>query len=96
MRKLVRKIIDHFLLCTCFDSLKAQTVYPEPMVDQSNVSAAPDAQSFHNYGNEPSALYEGLPAINIPIYSVLCGSLSLPISISYNYSGLYPCRKPVG
>lgn len=72
---------------------QGQTVYPEPMVDQSNVSAAPDAQSFENYGNEPTALFEGLPAISIPIYQVRCGSLNMPISLSYNYSGLYPMQE---
>jgi len=36
------------------------------------------------------ALYEGLPSISIPVYEVKCGSLSVPISLSYNYSGLQP------
>ncbi len=43
-------------------------------------------------GNEPVSLFEGTPAISIPIYTIKCGSLSLPISLSYNFNGLFPLQ----
>src|SRR6266436_3022894 len=93
MRNSVIKFAIVISLTIGYNTLKAQTVYPEPMVDQSSVSAGPDAQSFQTYGNEPTALYEGLPAIGIPIYNVKCGSLSMPVSLSYNFSGLSPMQE---
>ena len=93
MRKLNLKFIILFI--TVFHELPAiaQTpAYPAPMLNQSIVSPAPDAQSMESYGSTPVALYEGLPGISIPIYQIRCGSLSLPISISYNYNGLSPIQ----
>ena len=72
--------------------IKAQTVYPEPMVNQSYVSGSPNAEATATYGNNPAALYLGLPSINIPVYKINCGSLSLPISLSYDYNGLNPLQ----
>jgi hypothetical protein len=66
--------------------------YPEPSVDQSTMPSSPNAQGFQAYGNEPVALFEGTPSISIPIYVVKCGALSLPISLSYNYTGLFPLQ----
>jgi len=37
-------------------------------------------------------MYLGMPAINIPVYTVKCGSLTAPISLSYNYNGLNPLQ----
>jgi YD repeat-containing protein len=81
------------LVISWIPQVQGQTpTYPESMVDQSYIPPSPNAQSFQSYGNEPVALYEGVPAINIPIYGLKCGSLSLPISLSYNYNGLYPLQ----
>jgi hypothetical protein len=66
--------------------------YPEPSMNQSFVPPSPNAQAFAMYNNDPVALYEGTPAIAIPIYTVKCGSLTLPISLSYNYNGLFPLQ----
>jgi YD repeat-containing protein len=91
-------IIFRLILIICIllltDSIvKAQSpTYPEPVVDQSYIPVSPNAQGIQTYGNEPVALYEGVPAINLPIYEVKCGSISLPISLSYNYNGLFPMQ----
>lgn len=54
-----------------------------------NVSiASPTAASLGKYGDYPVSYNTGLPQINIPIYTVKAGSLSLPISLSYHASGL--------
>jgi YD repeat-containing protein len=77
--------------CLIFIPGFSQSVpYPAAPLDQSFIPPSPNAQGFQTYGNTPMALYEGLPAISIPIYEVKCGSLSVPISLSYNYAGLQP------
>ncbi|HEY5370683.1 MAG TPA: hypothetical protein VIJ75_16990 [Hanamia sp.] len=70
----------------------AQTLYPDPVVNESYVSSSPEAQAMENYGTTPTTLYLGLPAINVPLYQISCGSLSMPISLNYDYNGLYPLQ----
>ncbi|MBS1509563.1 MAG: hypothetical protein JST86_01885 [Bacteroidetes bacterium] len=50
--------------------------------------ASPSAAALGKYGDIPVSYHTGLPQINIPIYSVTAGPLSLPISVSYHASGL--------
>jgi YD repeat-containing protein len=92
MRKRIYNILTIVILSFNNSAANAQTQYPEPVVNQSYVPSGPEAQSMQDYGNNPTALYEGLPAISIPIYQVKCGSLSMPISLAYNYNGLYPLQ----
>jgi hypothetical protein len=71
---------------------KAQQTYPEPILDQSYVPPSPNGQAWLSFANDPVSLFEGTPAISIPIYVVNCGSLSMPIALSYNYNGLFPTQ----
>ncbi|HLK28702.1 MAG TPA: DUF5977 domain-containing protein [Puia sp.] len=66
--------------------------YPAPMVDLSSISGSPNASGFETSGNTSFSLSTGLPSVNIPVYEIKCGSLSLPISLSYYYSGLQPLQ----
>jgi hypothetical protein len=75
-----------------YNNVNAQTTYPWSSVNQSYAPPSPNAQAFQSDGNDPVALYGGLPSISIPIYTVKCGSLTLPISLSYSYSGLNPLQ----
>jgi hypothetical protein len=72
----------------------AQT-YPEQSPSQSYIPPSPNSQAIASYGADPVALYNGTPAISLPVYTIKCGSLTVPITLSYNYNGLYP-RMPVG
>ncbi len=49
---------------------------------------SPDVESLGRYGEYPVDYYHGLPNINIPLYNIVAGSLSLPISLSYHASGI--------
>lgn len=74
--------------------LQAQTTsYPQSPVNQSYIPPSPNAASFQAYGDLPVALYAGTAAVNLPVYEVKCGSLSLPISLSYNYNGFFPLQE---
>jgi len=98
----MKKIATNRLLCQVllflvvfFSFAKGfgQTIpYPAPASDPSFVPPSPNAQAFQVFGSTPVSLYEGLPAVSFPVYEVKCGSLSLPITLSYNYSGLYPLQ----
>jgi len=69
----------------------AQT-YPEQPVNQSYTAPSPNSEAIQLYGDDPVALYNGTPSISLPVYTVKCGSLSVPITLSYNYSGLFPLQ----
>jgi len=57
--------------------------------------ASPTAASLAKFGDIPVSRHTGIPEISIPIYDVKCGSLSLPISMSYHASGL-KAMEPAG
>ncbi len=49
---------------------------------------SPTAAEFAKYGEIPVSYYTGTPNIEIPIYSISSGQLSLPINLSYHSSGI--------
>jgi hypothetical protein len=83
-----------FVASACITTMTfAQSIpYPAASLNQSLIPPSPNAQGFQIYGNTPVSLYTGLPNIGMPIYEVRCGSLSVPISLSYNYSGMVPLQ----
>jgi hypothetical protein len=53
-------------------------------------SPSPDVAATATYGIVPVALYTGTPQVSFPIYTVKAGSLTVPVSLDYNYNGLRP------
>lgn len=49
---------------------------------------SPTAASLGKYGDFPIGYHTGTPNIDIPLYTVKAGKLSLPVSLSYHASGL--------
>jgi YD repeat-containing protein len=49
---------------------------------------APNAASLARFGDIPVSNYTGTPEIDIPIYTIREGPLSVPISVSYHASGI--------
>lgn len=58
------------------------------------IPASPTAHSFHQYGDVPVTLFNGLPNISIPLMEVGDRDLRLPISLSYHASGINPEQHP--
>lgn len=56
--------------------------------DLVKIPNSPEAQAFARYGNTPVNLYTGSPDVNLPIHTLQGRELSLPISLSYDASGL--------
>lgn len=52
------------------------------------IPPSPNAQSFLKYGDFPVSNYLGIPNIDIPLYNISLKDISVPISISYNSSGI--------
>lgn len=62
--------------------LHAQTDLPKV------VSPAPEAASLGKFADIPVGLYNGIPEISIPIYSIPVNGQSIPISVSYHAGGI--------
>ncbi len=87
--KVFSSLIFFAFVCNPTLKLSGQASYPTPKLDASLLPSSPNAQSSLAVGN---SLYEGTPNLNLPVYNVKCGSLSLPISLGYSYSGFYPLQ----
>lgn len=48
---------------------------------------SPNAAAMAKYGEIPVGYFTGIPNINIPLYSIRSGNLSLPLSLSYHAGG---------
>ncbi|WP_298537760.1 hypothetical protein [uncultured Algibacter sp.] len=59
-----------------------QTQLPDLMPNSPNVEA------MQQYGNYPVGHYTGIPSINIPLYVIKSGDITVPISLSYHASGI--------
>lgn len=52
------------------------------------IPPSPEAQAFMRYGEYPVDYSTGVPKIDMPIYEIKSGKLSLPVSLSYHASGI--------
>jgi hypothetical protein len=52
------------------------------------IPPSPEAQSFMRYGEIPVDPSTGVPDIQIPLYQITSGKLSLPVSLTYHASGI--------
>ncbi len=58
------------------------------MEDLVKVPTSPEAQAFTKYGNTPVNLFTGSPDINIPIVSLKGREIEVPVSLTYDASGI--------
>lgn len=54
----------------------------------------PEAAELGKYGQIPVSYFNGLPEISIPIYTVQCKNLQVPISLTYHAGGNKPDDHP--
>ena len=83
MNKNFRLIFLIFLPIFCFSRDMPKIIQPTPEV--ANLS---------RYANVPVSLYTVKPQIEFPLYTLKCGNLELPISLSYHASGLKVDEEP--
>ncbi len=77
-----------FIIVFACTSVKAQ------WVPYSQTIPSPNASSLGLYGELPVSYFTGVPDISVPLYTVKGKKISLPISLSYNASGLRPEVHP--
>lgn len=58
------------------------------MAKQQFLPASPDAAASGKFGELPVSMNTGVPNISIPFYEIKEGNLILPVSFSYNASGI--------
>jgi len=56
--------------------------------EHPSVPQSPEVAAFQKYGNNPVDLYTGTPSIGIPIYVFEGVEIKIPISLSYDASGI--------
>ncbi|QKJ32454.1 hypothetical protein HQ865_22710 [Mucilaginibacter mali] len=88
LRALMRSPLRMLLLTLLLDIglVRAQST-TSPSVTKV-IPPSPEAQSFMRYGEIPVDPSTGVPDIQVPLYQVNSGKLSLPVSITYHASGI--------
>src|SRR6266542_4018463 len=79
--KAYRSLKVFLLLLLITEVITAQNTLPQV------IPTTPHANSLFKYIDYPVDYSTGLPQINIPLYEIKSGELSVPISISYHSSG---------
>lgn len=83
---MMKKII---LVCTLFLSCLAYGQLDLPELSAFvEVPNSPEAAAFTKYGNVPVSYYTGKPEVSVPIYTISGREISVPISLSYDASGI--------
>lgn len=83
-----------FVLFICNLYVTAQTTDSQVFDYQSEVSKlvnipnSPESQAFTKYGDVGVSLYTGVPDINVPVHVIKGRELDLPISLTYDASGI--------
>lgn len=80
MRKLVAFLITGLLINTCFSQ--------QDITLKNIIPPSPEASAFIKQGKYQVGTYTGRPDISIPVFEISTNSLSVPISLSYDASGV--------
>lgn len=64
--------------------------FPRPQVS----TQSPNAAGINVFGEVPVSIYTGIPQINIPLYTLEEGKISVPISLNYHAAGVRPNQHP--
>jgi len=94
MQNLLKAVTVFFLSCGLLLPVEtsAQQTFPQPILIQGFVPPSPNAEVYVQHSSLPVGLYRGVQTIVVPVYTLKCGALSLPVSLSYNYNGLFPLQ----
>ncbi|WP_316633066.1 DUF5977 domain-containing protein [uncultured Flavobacterium sp.] len=78
MKKILLLVAHISLSIMCCNAQEMPTIMPP----------SPTAASLGSYGQVPLGLFTGTPQINIPLYDLKAGKLTVPISLSYSSNGI--------
>ena len=80
-------IIAYLLIITCVKLLAQGQQFAPPKLN-TIIQPSPQVAELQKYIDYPVSHTTGIPDISIPILEIKSGTLKLPITISYNHSGL--------
>lgn len=81
LKKYLPVVLIHF-------SIGAYSQGAVQMSIEKVIPPSPDAALLASFADTKVSEYTGVPNINVPIYTIKSGDLILPISLSYNSSGI--------
>lgn len=58
------------------------------------VIQSPNASSLGTFGNIPVSYFTGTPDISVPIYTLTCGDIKVPIELKYHPASVKPNEHP--
>lgn len=79
--------MKYTILCFLFTVAAFSQQLPK-VTDLVSTPNSPEAEAFVNYGNVPVSYYVGRPNISVPIYTIEGKELSVPVSLTYDASGV--------
>jgi hypothetical protein len=82
----MKKIIKIIVLTCPIVNAQTNNSYMASM--PTVISKTPQAAAFARYGEYPVSLATGVPQIEIPLYEIKCGDITVPLTISYHASGI--------
>lgn len=82
--RILTTIILFFSLLISLSSVSQVSASTFPNI----IPPAPEAQAFMRYGEIPVDYSTGVPKIEVPLFQINSGKLSLPVSVSYHASGI--------
>lgn len=83
-----------FLLAVSISAAFAQTFRIAEGLQPPVGMQSPNAANLGAFGNVTVSQFTGAPNIEVPVYTVQEGSLSVPITLRYNASGFRPDEHP--
>lgn len=74
-----------FLIVT---NIKGNDEISSSIKNDSVISPSPTVAALCKYGQQPVDYSTGIPNISIPLYTLKCGEIELPITLSYHAGGI--------
>lgn len=81
----MKKIFASLILAFLFQG----TVHTQQLSDMTNLPVTPQASAILKNIAAPVSYYTGQPNVSLPIYTISQDGVNVPISISFNTSGIY-------
>ncbi len=89
------KFLLHFVLLINLNQLVIGQSNNIPSINAPEyIPHSPSVSALGQYGMIPISTNTGIPNIDIPLFTVQSGSLSLPVSISYHGAGIKAADRP--
>ena len=88
----MKRILLFMLASYCSIAAFAQQTLPTDAINANyripEVPQSPEVTAFMRYGALPVNLYAGTPTISVPIYEIKGHEMSVPLSLTYDASGI--------